>query len=183
LSLLNGTLQLGSVDNGEALCRRVLDDWLHAKNAYLNPTEHEDALSYLVAIAWELHLRFDPSKGTQSFSTFSYRILWRRVPSWYRQRFGDTRYRVNPTTVSFDEDTELGLLEQLDDVADVSIYSRINVDALSPDAKMVLAKIAEPMVEHDLSLEQLADKFGYSRRWVSRALERLRAELAYVVAT
>jgi RNA polymerase sigma factor (sigma-70 family) len=180
--LLNGTLQLQGVDNVESLARRVLDDRLRASSAFLNPVEYEDALSYMVAEAWVLSTRYDPAKGTQSFSTYAYRILWRRVASWYRQRFGDTRYRSNPVWVSFDEEQdgdELGRIEH-DGQGEVGMYSQINVAALSPDGRKVLERILEPMVEQDLSLEQVADRFGYSRRWVSRALDRLRAELAYL---
>jgi RNA polymerase sigma factor (sigma-70 family) len=176
---LNGTLQLGSVDNAESLARKVLDDRLRAASAYLNPIEYEDALSYLVALAWELHVRFDPDKSTQSFSTYAYRILWRRWASWYRQRYGDTRYRAKPTLVSLD-DSDCTKLEWRED-GDSELYSQINVDLLSPDARRVLERIVEPMVELDLSLEQVADRFGYSRRWVSRGIARLKEELAYIV--
>lgn len=179
-SLLNGTLQLGPVENAEALGRRVLDDRLRYSSAHLNPTEYEDALSYVIAEAWVLWRGFDPDRSTQSFSTYAYRILWNRVSSWYRQRFGDTRYRANPVFVSFDEAQDLDDLEY-DSSADITIYTRINVAALSPDARNVLKKIVEPMVEKDLTAEQIAEEFGYSRRWVARGLERLRAELDYVV--
>lgn len=181
--MLNGTLSLGSVESVEALARRVLDDRLRVWNAYLNPVEYEDALSYVVAEAWVLWTRYDPDKGSQSFSTYAYRILWRRVPGWYRQRFGDTRYRENPVFVSFDDEHD-ELTHELDlGESEGILYEQINVAALSPDARQVLSKIVEPMVEEDLSLEQVAERFGYSRRWVSRALDWLRAELDYVVAT
>jgi RNA polymerase sigma factor (sigma-70 family) len=180
VTLLAEPLVLADVDNAENLCRRVLDDWLHAKPAYLNPTEHEDALSYLLGEAWVLSTRFDPSRGTQTFSTYAYRILWKRVPSWYRQRFGDSRYRDPVTLVSFDEELDE---ESPVDHTMVAVYSRINVQTLSPDSRKVLERILEPMVYDGLSLEQVAVKFGYSRRWVSRALDRLREELDYVIAS
>jgi RNA polymerase sigma factor (sigma-70 family) len=188
--MLNGTLSLGearsltgrpirSVDSVEALARRVTDDWLHASSAYLNPREYEDLLSYIVAAAWVLHQRYDPTKGTQSFSTYAYRILWRRVPSWYRQRWGSTRYHDNPVFEELDADRDAPAPACDDDDA---MFTRINVELLSPDARHVLERIAIPMVADDLSLEQLAVQFGYSRRWVSRALDRLRDELVDVIA-
>ena len=182
VTLLAAPLPLADVDNAESLCRRVLDDWLRTKSAFLNPTEHEDALSYLVAEAWLLSTRYDPERGTQTFSTFAYRILWKRVPSWYRQRFGDTRYRGPVALVSFDEEID-DETEFEPDATEVAMYSRINVGTLSPDAKRVLERILEPMVFDGLSLEQVAERFGYSRRWVSRALDRLREELDYVIQT
>jgi RNA polymerase sigma factor (sigma-70 family) len=183
VSLLNGSLELGDVENVESLARRVLDDRLRASNAYLNPTEYEDALSYLVAEAWVLSTRHDPEKGTASFSTYAYRILWRRVASWYRQRFGDTRYRVKPTWVSLDDNDldEIAADWEWEEPADQTLYQRINVDALSPESRKIFEKVARPMVEEDLSLEQIAGRLGRDRRWVSRALDRLRAELGPIV--
>lgn len=223
VSLLNGQMTLGDVESAEALCRKVLDDRLRWSSAYLNPTEYDDALSYLLAECWNLYRRYDPDKGTQAFSTFAYRILWRRVPSWYRQRFGDTRYRAKPTWVSLEDDdletiaagwewedvgtpmqaprytaaalgarfghlnaAQIGELvlkaNQLDDerrgtVAQNGLYERINEKQLSPESQRILEMVARPMIEEDLSLEQIADRRGFSRRWVSRALERLREEL------
>jgi Sigma-70 region 2 len=142
-SLLRGVLALGEIESAEAFCRQVLDDRLHQSGAFLNATEYEDALSFLIAEAWQLHGRYDPEKGSR-FSTFAYRVLSRRVASWYRQRFTDTHYRARPTLVSLeDNDAELGelLLEES------SVFWRINVRALTPDGRMTLAKIARPMVE------------------------------------
>src|SRR5262245_7105870 len=90
-SLLGGVLQLGEVENVEAFARKLLDERLKSMSAYLNPNEHDDALSYLIAECWELWQRYDPAKGQQRFSTYAYRLLWQRVASWYRQRFIDTR--------------------------------------------------------------------------------------------
>jgi len=185
LSLLNGTLPLGDVDSAESLARKVLDDRLRASGAYLNPTEYDDALSYLVAEAWALYQRYDPSKGTQTFSTFAYRILWRRVASWYRQRFGDTRYRQKPTWVSLDDADldEIAADWEWDDNASggsEELYTRINPQALTPEGRMIFEHIARPHIEEDLSLEQIAERRGYSRRYVSRAFDRLRQELAHL---
>jgi RNA polymerase sigma factor (sigma-70 family) len=184
VSLLSEPLPLADVENAELLCRKVLEDWLRSKGAWLNEHEYDDALSYLLAEAWKLSRRFDPAKGTRSFSTFAFRILWKRVPSWYRQRFGDTRYRTAAELVAFDEDhDDVAALTYEQPAGDVEVFTRINVERLSPDGRMVLERIVMPMVEDGLSLEQVADRFGYSRRWVSRAIDRLRQELAYVVET
>ena len=60
-SLLGGVLRLGEVEDVEGLVRKVLDDRLKTMGAFLNPTEYDDAPSYLIAEAWELWQRYDPS--------------------------------------------------------------------------------------------------------------------------
>lgn len=45
---------------------------------------------------------FDPNVGL-AFSTYSRRILSRRVVDWYRATFGDSRYAGNHTPVSLDQ--------------------------------------------------------------------------------
>ncbi len=72
MTLLGVQLPLADVQNAESLCRRVLDDWLHYRSAFLNPTEYEDALSFLIAEAWLLSERYDPERGTQTFSTYAW---------------------------------------------------------------------------------------------------------------
>lgn len=223
LTLLGGVLPLLDVDSVESLARKVLDDRLRSSGAYLNPAEYDDALSYVIAEAWVLSKRYDVAKGTQSFSTYAYRILWRRVPSWYRQRFGDTRYRVNPTWVTLDDNdldeiaaeweweepdlpttrytqtriqqtyphlspedaAALTLKANVNydarrklDPETTALYERINVLTLTPEGRRTFDRIARPMVEQDLSLEQIAARFDMSRRWVAEQLRRLRAEIA-----
>lgn len=108
--MLQGHLALHDVTDVEKLAARALTDALRTMRATLNPTDHEDALAYLIATAWELSLRYDPNRGW-SFSKLAYRTLRLRVPDWYRQRFTDTRDRrqdkttpppPRPTTISLD---------------------------------------------------------------------------------
>jgi RNA polymerase sigma factor (sigma-70 family) len=173
--LLNGVLELGEIESAEAFCMKLLEDRLRAAGAYLNPTEEEDCLSYLVAECWVLWERYDPAKGTRSFSTYAYRILWRRVASWYRQRFVDTRYRVKPNWVSLDDD-------DLDDLASDSewhdpLEAAINVDQLTPAARQTYEQLARPMIVFGYSLGDLATHHGYRRRWVTQKLTELRDEV------
>ena len=57
------------------------------------------------------------------------------------------------------------------------MLSEINVAALTPDGQQIQIKLALPMVEEDLTLEQIGRRFGYGRRWYRDALERLREEI------
>jgi DNA-directed RNA polymerase specialized sigma24 family protein len=173
-TLLRGTFQLGEIDSVELFCRQVLDDRLRQWGAWLNRTEYDDALSYLIAETWQLWKRFDPARGTR-FSTYAYRILSRRVTSWYRQRFGDGRYRHPPTWVSLDE--ELDTLAVDGTPADTDPPSRINERTLTPEARQVLEKIARPMAETGLNQGEIAERLGHPRCWVVRGLARLREEL------
>ena len=173
--LLNGVLELGEIDSAESFCKKLLEDRLRAAGAYLNPTEEEDCLSYLVAECWVLWERYDPAKGTKSFSTYAYRILWRRVASWYRQRFVDTRYRVKPNWVSLDD-------HDLDELAsdwewDDPLESAINVEQLTPAGRQTYEQLARPMIMFGYSLADLAAHHGYRRRWVTQKLFELREEV------
>ena len=88
-------LAFWDVHDVEAFARRVLDNRLSAWGAYLEPCDYDDAVAYLIVIAWQLSNRYDPSKGP-SFSTYAYRILRLRVTDWYRARFGDSRRQHAP---------------------------------------------------------------------------------------
>jgi hypothetical protein len=117
--LLNSTWTLEDIDDVESLCCKVLDNRLRRWGATLNEQENEDAMSYLLARAWVLYLRFDPwheATYRRSFSTFLYRRLYNfEVINWYRQRFGDTRYHEDAVVLSldYDADGELGGLDEL----------------------------------------------------------------------
>jgi DNA-directed RNA polymerase specialized sigma24 family protein len=168
-SLLNGRLRLGEIENTEAFARTVLDERLRRWGAFLNRTKYDDALSFLIAETWQLYERYDPARGTR-FSTYAYRILWRRVASWYRQRFVDNRFYEKPTFVSWDEN-------DLVEATEPDLHSRINERVLTPEGRLVLERIARPMVEQDMSQDEIAARFGQPRRWVMEELKRLRVEL------
>ncbi len=101
MKLLAAPLALHDVKDVEALCRRALGRYLEARGAYMNPAMYDDALSFLVALCWELSERYDPSKGL-SFSTYATRIMMLRVTDWYRDHFGDSRYSGSRPTLSLD---------------------------------------------------------------------------------
>ncbi len=91
MPLLQGILQLHDVGDTEALAAKALTDQLRATRATLSGQEREDAVSYLIGVAWEASLSYDPSLSP-SFSQFAYRRCRLRTVDWYRCRFGDTRF-------------------------------------------------------------------------------------------
>lgn len=100
--LLSETYPLHDVHDTEALCRDLLDRVLRNWGAYLRAEQYEDALTFLIALAWRLSERYDPTKSNLAFSTFCSRILERRVVDWYRSRFGDARYGTRPDVLSLE---------------------------------------------------------------------------------
>jgi hypothetical protein len=107
VSTLAGTLSLGDgpgrIEDVEALVRKVVDDRLRMWGARLNQIDHEDLVSYLIGVCWELSGRYDPAKDRNpNFATYAARILTLRVADWYRQRFGDTRHGERPIVLSLD---------------------------------------------------------------------------------
>jgi hypothetical protein len=119
--LLTQRWSLHDVEDVEALCGKALDDRLRRWGATLKEDDQEDAMSYLLARAWILYLRFDPwHKATRrrSFSTFLYRRLRNyEVINWYRIRFGDSRRPNRPVVLSLDHDANGSLSELVDLVA------------------------------------------------------------------
>jgi hypothetical protein len=90
--VLSRQWSLHDVEDVEAFCARVLDERLKRFGGTLRPEMYEDALAYLVVEAWKLSGKWDPAKGTPSFSTFAYRRLRFAVVNWYRATLGDSRY-------------------------------------------------------------------------------------------
>ncbi len=177
MSLYSTPIQLHDIENAETFARMILNKTLPKlgeHGAYLNPTEYEDALSYLVGVAWRLSQRYDPTRG-YSFSTFAHLVLPKRVKSWYRQRFHDLRYagRRNVTFTPLpDRDDALGEADALLDA-----LSSIDIAPLSPVVRRIHRHIALPMALRGLTREQIADEIGWSRKAVSDALDEWRAEL------
>jgi len=89
--LLNGRLALFDVTDVEALCRKVIDVQLRKTHAHLRPNDFDDAVAFLVGTAYELSLRYDPSRDI-AFSTYCWRILRLRIVDFYRTRFSDRRF-------------------------------------------------------------------------------------------
>jgi DNA-directed RNA polymerase specialized sigma24 family protein len=109
------------VEDVEGLCGKVLDNRLRRWGAVLNEQDSEEAMSYLIARAWELQCKFDPwheATHRRSFSTFLYRRLRFAVVDWFRLRHGDRRYQDGDIIVlSLDHDADGSLSELVDLVA------------------------------------------------------------------
>jgi hypothetical protein len=118
--VLSQRWSLHDVEDVEALCGKALDDRLRRWGATLKEDDKEDAMSYLLARAWWLYLRFDPwheATRKRSFSTFLYRRLRFAVVDWYRQHFEDRRHPNRPVVLSLDHDADSSLSELVDLVA------------------------------------------------------------------
>ncbi len=76
----------------QAVLRRRLASW---PGAHLTAHREEEALAYLTALAWELSTVFDDTLGI-AWSTYLYRMQWRRLIDWYRDTYGDARYGSRP---------------------------------------------------------------------------------------
>lgn len=101
-------IELHDVRDTEALCWSIARERLRRWHAGLEPADWEDLVVYLVVVAWELSLTYDParSNGSRSFSTHATQTLKARVVDWYRKRFVDTRYTAPPKMV------DLGTVER-----------------------------------------------------------------------
>jgi DNA-directed RNA polymerase specialized sigma24 family protein len=95
--------------DAEEFSRRVLHGWMRRTETTLNHTDHEDALAYLIAVAWQVSLRYDPARGVR-FDSYLYSILSHRCTDWLREDEGRTRWqfsghehvRERPTLLSLD---------------------------------------------------------------------------------
>lgn len=87
--MLNGKLELWDVRDTEALCGRVIQ----MSGLELDHHEREELLAYLVALAWELSLEYEPGIIRRGFSLWVTTTLRRRVTDWHRQRNGRTKWQ------------------------------------------------------------------------------------------
>jgi hypothetical protein len=120
--LLSQRWSLHDVEDVERLCGKALDDRLRRWGAVLDEQDNEDAVSFLLARAWVLYLRFDPwfeATRKRSFSTFLYRRLYSfEVINWIRLRYGDSRYPDRPVVFSLDFDADGELSELVDTLSE-----------------------------------------------------------------
>lgn len=99
--LLATPLAVHDVRDLESHVRALVDLQLGLWNAKLDATMYEDLLAYLLATAWAIALRYEPSSSL-AFSTFSRRILRLRIVDWYRDAFGASRYNLNGLEISYE---------------------------------------------------------------------------------
>jgi RNA polymerase sigma factor (sigma-70 family) len=195
---------LRDVRDVPALARRALESRMSEWGATLNPDDKEDALAFLIATAWELERSFREDVGI-AYSTYCFRMLRLRLVDWYRDRFRDARYggrdcprcdageldgaechechgtgKVGPAIPELvGEEALEQITAEWNTITDVvtDVFVEINVASLSPDSRRALDRIAKPMVEEGLTMDEIAERLGFDRRWVSKALKRLRDEL------
>jgi hypothetical protein len=180
--ILATKLSLHDIGDVEAYCAAVLDRSLRRQRGFLKPDDREDALSHLIATAWELSRRWEPAR-CPSFADYLSEILPRRLVDWQRRRYGDSRYRRDVVREIVDADNRelLDLADELDvgdDIADRLSPLPVHPSALTPRAQWILREIVAPLVERGDSYEEIATRYGYSRKWTERLLAELRAELS-----
>jgi RNA polymerase sigma factor (sigma-70 family) len=173
MALLPAKLALHDVRDVEALCAGIL----RRNGATWSEADREDALSYLIAEAWELSERYDTKHGI-SFSNYLTRRLPGRLVDWYRKRFGDSRYQNRAELVPLDTSGA----EEISDgtaFAEAVVESQAFADMralLSPRGREILDTVAKPIAD-GAPLDALALDLGISRRQISRRLDDLRDEM------
>ena len=88
---------LHDVDDVPTFVADALNDGLALYGATLLPWTWEDYHGELVVTCLSLGLRYDPAKGSITFSTWAGGILRKRVVDRFRQDLGDSRYRRDPS--------------------------------------------------------------------------------------
>lgn len=101
MPMLNSVLSLHDVANVEAFCHRAIRTQmrrLRMPSSSLTPTEHEEALAYVVAECWILAERYDPAL-TPSFSTYAYHKCQLRFVNWLHTKLGRNPERQPPVSL------------------------------------------------------------------------------------
>ena len=91
MALLSRPLRLHDVADVEALMARAIERSGHTGT--LRPHQRDDLLTYLVEVAWELSLRWEPDRGGPNFGVFAYVTGQRRIIDWFRAEFGRSRWQ------------------------------------------------------------------------------------------
>lgn len=104
---------------------------------------------------------YDPTVGL-AFSTYSRRILSRRVVDWYRATFGDNRYGGNPKPVSLDQ-----LVEEWEGRGDGSGAADAYLDHNGPGSRLDFIDELNRHAYHDpfeeLDTRSVTDQGGPDR--------------------
>lgn len=181
MALLSGVVSLHDVDDVEGLARRALDDSITSWGARLSALDYEDAMSYLLEVMVRLAGSYDPAKGRNSFSTFAYRILRRRVVDWYREAKGDARYGHHKRIVAISDEErsriEAEILESWDGWSVEEVLAMVNTVALNPGPRRVWNKVVVPIVRDGRTISEVARDLDVPRSMVVQQLEELTAEI------
>ncbi len=109
MALLSRPLQLHDALDIEALMWKVIDG--SGPAAGLRQHERQDLCAYLIGVAWECSLTYNPKRGSSSFSTFVFITAQRRIIDFVRRERGRTKWtwadgrkyeRERPQLVSLD---------------------------------------------------------------------------------
>lgn len=184
--LLQGTLTLHDIADVEALARKALQDHLRqgagrgqARTSWLNEDDHEDALTYLIATAWNLSRRYGPDadhpaiQSDRPFGLLCYWLMRRRIVDWYRQRYGSTRYKTRPPLVPLDDHHQDDTGSSALDPAELLCFQLDMTDA----EQAAYLTVALPFVESGLTEAGFAREEGMPRAWVEQGLALCRTAM------
>jgi hypothetical protein len=118
VSLLGRPWTLREVADVEAFARRILEAKLERRGAHLRPDLYDDALAYLLEVAFRADRSYDASYG----GSFEQYVGWKLslgVVDFYRKELGRTRWqfrdslhtRERPNLVSLDAGSSEGELD------------------------------------------------------------------------
>lgn len=171
------------IDDAENFCGAVVSSHIRLAGAYFPAGQgnEDDLMAFLIATLWEFSQRFDPAKANgKPFSHHAVSLLHRRIPSWYRQRFGSTRYRQLPALVAYDDANET---VGEDDAPPTAITADVAA-LLTPQARYAHAELlkayetygpAPDFLDAYCQAERVPKPY---RRWLEHGLVLLRRELA-----
>jgi hypothetical protein len=166
----------------KALAQKVITERTN-RGLVLTREEHEDLLHHLILVQIEeANGRYDPAKDRAlekgreaTFSDYVTVILRFRVIDWLRHERSDWRSSRRFDTVPLDDT----LMERLAAVVDEAQFAApsVNQALLTPEARQTYARFAIPLHDRETTMEELGERYGFSRREVSRRLDRLAEEL------
>jgi hypothetical protein len=92
--VLHGKLSLHDIRDVEQFTGRIID----RVRRDLTDQDNEDLWAYLIALTWELSLRYDRGDQPSCFSNYAAIVLKRRVVDWQRSRDGRTKWQFADRT-------------------------------------------------------------------------------------
>lgn len=116
MALLSRPLQLHDVQDVEAHVWRTISSSTHV--AGLRPHEREDLCAYLIGLAWELSIAYNPARGRVTFSSFLGTTARLRIIDWVRKERGRSKWTFSDGRVHERPPVRLVSLDADDSIRD-----------------------------------------------------------------